>query len=425
MASTDLITYLNYMSTWDTESDDNIDKIIAEQNLFINLDSFESDSAVDSEFNTLVDLACEVRDLTIAADAIQMAADAAAVASLWSFGLGMAAFVALEASAQIDRAIISSKSKDLNEKLTTADADISSKISQNVADYVSKYKENNNLIIAKAPKGLDTMTCRANLMQFMAEIQRKSGKLDAVTFRQYAESARIVYNSDEINKVYDALDELNFSAKSDADVQKFMNVLAGLKFPPTAKVALSLVTGVSMGILANRMKIANQTIKTQAEEAGIPVEEVSTSAFEAMDAVGKFAAGVVVVMSIVDVVLDILDIVDVVQQCNKMCDELSGTIKTSYKSYFNGIKVAAQQYRAAIGAPATKNSASTDIEQMHEQIKRYGSITQFGIRITGITGNANDPYQSSGIAAKTDKGFSGYNGTWEVGNWGDTLRFTS
>jgi hypothetical protein len=428
MASTDLITYLNYMSTWDTESDANIDQIISEQTLFINLNTFDSDTAVDSEFTSLVDLACEVRDLTIAADAIQMAADAAAVASLWSFGLGMAAFVALEASAQIDRAVISSKSKTLNEKLTTADADISAKISPNVAAYVSKYKENNNLIIAKAPKGLDTMTCRANLMQFMAEMQRKSGKLDAATFRQYAESARIVYNSDEINKVYDALDELNFSAKTDADVQKFMNVLAGLKFPPLAKLGLSLVTGVSMGILANRMKIANNTIRTQAEEAGIPVEEVNTSAFEAMDAVGKFAAGVVVVMSVVDVVLNILDIVDVVQQCNKMCDQLSGTIKSSYKSYFNGIKTAAQQYRAAIGAPdpapPTGNSAEKDIDQMHDQIRRYGSITQFGVRISNITGTANNPTQSSGVAAKTDKGFSGYNGTWEVGNWGDTLRFT-
>jgi hypothetical protein len=426
MASTDLITYLNYMSTWDTESDENIDKLISEQNLFVNLNDFESDSAVDSVFNAINDLACEVRDRTIAADATQMAADAAAVASIWSFGLGMAAFVALEAAEQIEKAVISSKAKELNEKLTTADADISSRIGQNVADYVAKYKENNNLIVSKAPKGLDTSTCRANLMQFMAEVQR-NGKLDAATFRQYAESARIVYNSDEINKVYDALDKLNFSAKSDADVKQFMNVLAGLTLPPNAKFGLTLVTSMSIAIMFYKLKIANATIKAQAEEAGLPVEEVDTNAFEAMDAVGKFAAGVAIVMSVVDVVLNIIDIVDVVEQCKKMCDELNTTIKTSYKSYFNGIKTAAQQYRAAIGAPApsTGKSAQIDVNQMHAQIAQYGSITQFGVRISNIAGTADNPNQSSGVASKTDKGFSGYNGTWEVGNWGDTLKFTS
>lgn len=351
MASTDLITYLNYISTWATESDDNIDHLISEHNLFVNLVDFESDSIVDAEFKTLHDLACEVRDRTIATDATQMAADAAAVASIWSFGLGMAAFAALEATEQIEKAVISSKSKELNDKLTTVDVDISSQINPSVADYVRKYKENNNLIVGKAPKGLDIRTCRASLMQFMGEIQRKSGKLDAAIFKTYAESARIVYNSDEINKVYDALDELNLSAKSDADVKKFMNVLAGLRLPPNAQFGLTLVRGLSIMCMFYNLKIANATIKAQAEEAGIPVEEVKTSAFEAMDAVGKFVAGVVIVMSVVDVVLNILDIVDVVDQCKKMCDQLNGPIKTSYKSYFNSIKSASQQYRAAIGAP--------------------------------------------------------------------------
>ena len=70
-------------------------------------------------------------------------------------------------------------------------------------------------------------------------------------------------------------------------------------------------------------------------------------------------------------------------------------------------------------------SASNDIAQMNAQIQRYGSITQFGIRITKISGNADQPTQTTGTAAKTDHGFDGYNGTWQVGNWGDTLRFTS
>ncbi len=426
MASTDLITYLNYISTWETESDANIDCLISEQMLFVQLDDFNSDSAIDSEFSDLHAIACKVRDLTIAADATQIAADAAAVASIWSFGLGMAAFAALEAAEIIEQKEISSKSKELSDKLTTVDTDISSKINGKVNDYIVAYKANNNLIASKAPKGLDTKTCRANLMQFMAQVQ-KNATLDAAHFKQYAESARIVYNSDEINKVYDALDKLNLSSKNDADVKQFMDVLSGLNYP---KTQLSLVRNFCIAIMFYKLKIANSTIKTQAEAAGIPVEEVSTSAFEAMDAVGKFVAVVAVVMSVVDVVFNILDIVNVVDQCNKMCNELDTTIKSSYKDYFNGIKEASKQYKAAIGvvpnpSPSSTSDAETDIDQMQDQIKKYGSITQFGVRISKIVGTADNPNQKSGQVSKTDHGFSGYNGTWEIGNWGDTLKFTN
>lgn len=73
-------------------------------------------------------------------------------------------------------------------------------------------------------------------------------------------------------------------------------------------------------------------------------------------------------------------------------------------------------------------SAQNDIDQMRDQINKYDSITQFGIRVQSISGTADNPNQSSGTASKTDKGFKGedgdYNGTWEVGNWGDTLKFT-
>lgn len=436
MASTDLITYLNYISTWETESDNNIDTLISEQRIFANLGNYSSDGAVNGEFDTLNDLACQVRDLTIAADATQMAADAAAVASIWSFGLGMGAYVALELAEQIERAVISNKSKDLNAKLNSADADISAQISPDVNSYVTAYKQNNNLIISKAPKGLDTQTCRSNLMQFMAMVQRKSGKLDAATFRQYAESARIVYNSDEINKVYDALDELNLSGKTDADIQKFMNTLSGFVPPAGAAFAKSIVTGVSLALLSFKLKIANAKIKSMAEEQGIPPEEVGTSAFAEMDMLGKFAAGVTVIMSVIDVVMNIIDIVDVVEQCKTMCDKLNGDIRTSYLSYFDSIRDASAKYREAVGLPPLPGptpapappisgvSASNDIQQMHAQIQQWGSITQFGVSISNISGNADDPNQSSGTATKTDHGFGGHNGSWQIGNWGDTLKFT-
>lgn len=409
------------MSTWETESEENIDRIISEQALFVNLGEFDSDTAVNTEFTTLYDLSCEVRNLTIAKDATQIAADGAAIAAIWSFGLGMAAFAALQAAEIIQEKVISSKSTELNNKLTTVDDDISAHINSQVSDYVAKYKKNNNLIASKAPVGLDTRTCRGLLLQFLAQVQRNT-TLDVGTFKQYAESARRLYNSDEINAVYDALDTLNLSQKTDADVKKFMDFLAGFNFP--GKTEISMVQNACIAIMFYKLKIANATIKEQAEAAGLPVEEVDATAFGAMDAVGKFIAVVAVVMSVADVVFDILDIENVVTQCEKMCDQLNGPIKQSYLDYFNGIKTSARAYKAAI-QPDSGNSAGRDIQQMQSQIQQWGSITQFGIQIAEITGTADNPDQKSGTATKTDHGLSGYNGSWEIGNWGDTLTFSN
>lgn len=429
MASTDLMTYLNYIAAWETESDTNIDSLITEHSLFLNLDNFNSDSSIDAEFSELTGIARKVRDLTIAADATQIAADAAAVASIWSFGLGMVAFAALEAAEVIERKEISSKSNELSKKLKTIDTDISARINVNVSNYIHTYKKNNNLIVSKAPKGLNPQSCRGDLLQFMAQVQRKTS-LTAENFRKYAGSARLLFDSKEINKVYDALDELNLGNKADTDVKKFMNVLVGLDFPRTQ---LSLVHSACILIMGHKIKIANAVIKAEAEAAGIEIAEVETSVFEAMDAVGKFTAGIVIIMSVVDIFLNVYDISDVVKQCNKLCDELDGTIKTSYKEYFNGIKISAKKYRAAIAMPdpgpglavgATTHTAGGDIKQMQDQINQYGSITQFGVRVSLITGTADNISQTTGQAAKTDRGFGGRNGTWEVGNWGDTLRFT-
>tara|TARA_R110002126_G_C10490915_1_gene504540 strand:+ start:3101 stop:4345 length:1245 start_codon:yes stop_codon:yes gene_type:complete len=344
--STDLMTYLNYMSTWDTESDENINKLITEQRLFISLDNFDANKAIDDVFDVLIKSANEVKKETIAADSIQIAADAAAIASIWSFGLGMAVFASLEASEVIMKKDISSKSKALSDKLSTVDTDISSKIDGRVHQYVTQYKANNEMIALKATAGLNVTACRASIMQLMATVQKKSHKLDAETFRKYAASARLFLKSKEIEDVYDALDNLNFSEKTDEDINKVMAVLKNLKCTPEQ---LHMIQDFSLGIMFYKLNISTNRIKAQADAAGLPVEEVEGTAFEAMDAVGKFAASIVVIMSVVDMVFSVLNIVDVVKQCDKMCDELRTRIKESYKSYFEGIKEASQKYKHAVG----------------------------------------------------------------------------
>ena len=194
--STDWITYLNYMSTWETESDANIDRVIDEHNVFVNLGDFDSDTASNKEFDKLNKLATTLRDETVEADAIQMAADAAAIATLYTFGYGMAAFALLEAAHTLKGAKISKDATELNNNLASVDTDISSNITDTVKLYTVAYKLDNNLIASKAPKGLDTRQCCSLLMQFMAEVQRhNNGQLDAAAFRRFAASARILYNS--------------------------------------------------------------------------------------------------------------------------------------------------------------------------------------------------------------------------------------
>lgn len=347
-ASTDLITYLNYISTWETESDENIDNLIKENDYFLMLDDFNSDKAVDNEFDEIYKLACSVRDQTIAVDAVRIAENVAAISAIWTFGFSMAAFASLAATRVIQERLISKYSGELNQRLASADTNISNAIGENVKKYILKYKENNHYINAKAPVGLDTRTCRSNLFQFMGAVQKKAKKLDAKTFRSYAESARILYNSEEINKVYNALDELNFSKKTAEDIKKCMEVIKGINIPPGARYALDIILPLSFYIMAYKFKISIDIIKKQAVEAGLPAEEVNTGSFEVMDAIGKFATAITVTLNIVDIFLAIFDMIAVVQQCKEMCDKLNNVIRVNYKDYFNGIKHASIEYKKAI-----------------------------------------------------------------------------
>ena len=348
--STDLITYLNFIAGWENESDENIGVLIEEHDLFVGLDNFDSEQAIEKEFKTLTDLAITVRDETITADSLQIASDAAAIASIWSFGMGMATFMVLQTEAILLKGTIAKDSKKLNEKLKTIDTDIAAQINENIEKYIDAYKNNNELIAAKgsviAP-GLDIQNCRADLMQFMAQterVYRDKGGLTIENFKQLAGSARLVFNSDEIKKVYDALDILNFSDKSQINVDKFMAVFNKLSFN---KPTLEFIRFGSM-ILVQRMGVAKESIQTAAERAGLPLEEYGASAFKTCDSVAKFGAGIVILISVIDTYYSILDIIDVVKKTKIMVDALNGDIKQSYIEYFDSIKEASKAYNEAV-----------------------------------------------------------------------------
>ena len=353
--STDLMVYVNYMANWENGTEEQIQHLIDEVTLFKSLGDFKSDSAVNEEFKTLITLAEKLRNETIEADAIQLSADAAAVASFFSFGLSMVAFLGFESIHNAMEKNISKDSEELNNKMETIDVDISKKIDQNVYKYITDYKKNNKMISVQSPKALNLEEARANLMQFMAQVEKRfkdKGGLTVANFKLLAASARLAFDSEEIKKVYDALDDLNLSNKSQEDVNKLMDILKGFDLPDPK--AIALIQGLSIVVVNSKMNIAKEKIEASCEEAGIAVEEYDDTAFGMMDAVGKFALGVTVVISVANAIIEVLDIVKVVEQTKEMVDKLNDTIKPNYLSFFNSIKESSKAYNKAISTSSSK-----------------------------------------------------------------------
>jgi len=262
----------------------------------------------------------------------------------------MAAFVALEVAEAAMQQDISSKRKELSDKMTTADTDIAAKINDSVLNYINAYKANNNLISADTAKGLDLQSSRSMLMQFCSQVTTffiNNGGLTVDNFRSLAGSARLAYDEPQLIAVYNALDYLNLMDKSDANVQKFFDQLKAATGTMPVMQA-NIITSVCIGITLKQFKISEGTIEECAKAAEIPIEEVEYDTFGLMGSLGKFAAGVSVVMVVVDVILNITDIIDIVKQCKEMVNQLQTVIEPNYKDYFNNIKAASQAYVKAI-----------------------------------------------------------------------------
>ncbi|KAF5608234.1 uncharacterized protein FSUBG_4770 [Fusarium subglutinans] len=353
--STDLEAYLNYMLTWEDETDDNINAIITEQSLFLSVGTYDSTTAVSTEFSTLVSLAETLAAETVAADAIQIAADVAAVASIWSFGISMMIFAEAEITALLLSADISSKSTELNNKMATVDTDISAQINDQVSQYITQYKTNNVLIASKATEGLDTRHCRSILLQFVAQVQRHTGnQLNADNFRKYAHVARQLYESKEIDAIYAALDTLYLSDQTEADLTQYMDTIKGLGLNTALLTSIHLF---SVAFMANRLSVANDTLRNVCIEGGMDPDMVDVSAFEMLDGLGKLVVVVGAVMSVADAVMQIIDIVDVVEQAENLRDAIEGKFQTNYLNFFNGISEASQKYNNALQNITTPSSS--------------------------------------------------------------------
>lgn len=390
-----LQVYLNYVSTWTDQTDDNINSIINEHTLFVGLDTFTSDPAVDAEFDNLVQLAETLKVDVITQGVLQVAADAAGVVALFSFGLGMAAFVVTQAEALAVQYFTGEAATALHTAMTNADTDIAPNVSQKCAQYISAFKANNAIILEAAPVGLNDSKCRTILMQFLGQVQIMHQTVDLPSFRKYAESASLLYKSTQVQAVYDALNTLNLSDQTDDDVKTYYDTLHNLQLPP---YWMAILQGVSFMAL-NAIGVAADKIKTaanaaaEADRAAVlqdpdstadtsniteeEIEDVVDNRLTVLEAVGDVVGGVLVAVSIVSAIVTIYNIVSGVEQIDSLIDGLNGNIRQQYKKYFNGIRSTAQNYNKAMAQPTTIDPARPRLESRQTPLNRSNQSNTF------------------------------------------------
>ncbi|KAF6818828.1 hypothetical protein CMUS01_11840 [Colletotrichum musicola] len=145
----------------------------------------------------------------------------------------------------------------------------------------------------------------------MGQIEMAGRELDVATFREYANSARLLFNSQEIKAVYDALDKLNLSKRSDDDLTQFNDFMKS--FTLASKTTKAMVTFAAMFSMTSTMNIAAGRLAASVQTSEIVAAGREPSVFEMLGGFSEFLMGVSRVAAVVDAVLDVMDIVDVVK----------------------------------------------------------------------------------------------------------------
>ena len=344
--STDLISYLNYIAGLENATDKQLQDVIDERAQFIMLGKSDMmtkiDTSIDSVFDKIDDLAKQLEVGEIADESIQLAEDAAAVAALWSFGLGMAAFATLAATDMALKAEIKSKEEDLNKHLASADKDIADGVGGPCAKYTALVKINNNFIKASSPKGLTPQTARSYLYNFMDYLSRNGG-MALTNFRKYIEVARLTKDDANISKIYDILDK--FTLSGDHGEDKIKEALKKMKDTGISTEKLQMARGCTIAIWIYKMNVSAKKISKAAAdpEAEVPPEEAEVSVLKNMDTMGKAMATFTIVISLVDAALNIYNIVKTVERYNESVKTYAQARK-QYKAFYKGLHDASVKY---------------------------------------------------------------------------------
>ena len=343
--STALITYLNFIAGLKNATDDQITDIIKERAKFIGLGDSDmmahSESAINGIFDEIDLLARQLEEEEIAQESVKLAEDAAAVAAIWSFGLSMAVFAALEITDTALDAAIKQKEKELYNHLNSADKNIADRTGEVVSEYADLFKKNNDSIKANSPTGLTPQTARSYLYNFMDYISvHADGGVTVDNFRKYIEVASLTKDDANIEKIYDILDEFTLS---DRGPEAIKNALTKINSVGLDTNCLEMVRGFTYDIWVDKMEVSAEDISKYAEEVGIPPEEVEISVLENMDILGKAMAAITIVVSIVDAFLNVYNIVETVKRYNENI-KIFNDARQQYKDYYKHLYDASVKY---------------------------------------------------------------------------------
>ena len=342
--STDLITYLNFIAGLETAKDQQLQDIIDERAEFIKLGKTDMmahcNASVDFVFDKIDTLAKQLEEEEIAEESVALAEDAAAVAAIWSFGIGMAAYAALAITDAALRAAIKKKEDDLNNHLKSADQDISDKMGGSCAKYIDLTKRNNNYIAANSPKGLTPHTARSYLYNFMDYISRNGG-VGLANFKRYIEVARKTYADEHISKIYDILDD--FTLSGDHGEEKIKEALQKMKATGINTQSLHMVTGITFVVWMCKMKIKAYVINRAAAQAEVPPEEAEVGVLESMDIIDIAMATFTIAVSIVDAFLNVYNIVKTVERYKENV-KIFAQARGQYKEFYKNLHDASVKY---------------------------------------------------------------------------------
>ena len=337
------MTYLNFIVGLENATDDQITDIISERAKFIGLGDSDmmahSESAINGVFDKIDSLAKQLEEEEIAQESVKLAEDAAAVAAIWTFGLSMAAFAALSLTDMALGAAIKAKEKELYDHLSSADKDIADKTGDLVSGYADMYTKNNNYIQASSPAGLTPQTARSYLYNYMDYVCQQ-GDMNVENFRKYIQVARKTMDDENIEKIYDILDEFTLSDRGPDAIKKALGNLSSSGLPIAC---IEFTRFFTFSVWIYKMNVSAKDINKYAAEVGVPAEELEMSTLENMDIVGKAMATATILVSIVDAFLNVYAIVETVKRYKENI-KIFNDARQQYKDYYKDLYDASVEY---------------------------------------------------------------------------------
>ncbi|MCK6263791.1 hypothetical protein KP803_10960 [Vibrio sp. ZSDE26] len=366
MGSTTLITYLDALKSisMQDKNDHNINEIINEFGMFPKLYKEANPTVqINAEFNCLQKKLDKFIDEAIASEAAQIAADAAMIGSIFSFGIGVGAWVVAESVAIGTKLAASADEKDFQVSVGNIDSELNKTLPPMLGSFSEAAKNNNSYLAGLFPLSSAELS-RSIFYQFMGHITSTGEALNVASFRENAEVARHYYESDEIDKVYDILDSVKNPDELAEALKNINKQLADIaaKSPGVESVGLGigLISNLSTMIFARKFSLSKAELSRIMVSAGIEGEVGAMAVIRNMSITGKVAGAFMAITVIASVVIEILSIISLEDKRKKYQNMLNDG-KSGYLDFYTSLIDASKKY-ADDTSDITSNTVSNTLD---------------------------------------------------------------